>query len=239
MGDGSGEGLSEDEKLLELQKELRAEMRLLIRQESRQILTGLTAIGAIIGYSLYGENLTLISSVPLVLGLIFIEVVTTANGVMQIARQMIDVELELTERDSPFRYEIQRGVLVGTKWPSDRDESRAWLHLNLHGVPSYAQLAILVVVYVTSIVAAAQVFWPANGVSLLGVTVSRNAVLYSYVLYTLLLAVVLASHLKLRKRQTDDARAAMAEEREGKELEDEEREDDAVDSAAEREATDE
>lgn len=93
MGDDSEDGPSEDEKLLELQKEFRAEIRLLKRQSSRQILAGLTAIGAIVGYSLYAEILTPISSVPLVLGLIFIQEVRILNRIIRVARQMISIEL--------------------------------------------------------------------------------------------------------------------------------------------------
>lgn len=207
-----GDGLSEDEKLLELQTELRAEVRLHIQQGSRQVLTGLTAIGAIIGYSLLAETAVPIASVPFVLGLILVESIKTANGVIRIARQMIDVEMALTEPDSPFRYEVQRGTLLGTKWPNDRGDPYAWLHLDLDGVPEYARLAILLAVYVASVVASAWVFWPVGGVSLLGATVSQSAVFGAYGAYTLLLAAVGSSHLLLRRRQTEEVGSLVAAE---------------------------
>jgi hypothetical protein len=211
MGDRSGGELSEEEMLLELQKGLRAEMRLHVRQGSRQVLSGITVIGAIIGYSLYAETLIPIASVPFVLGLVFIEAVDNANGVMRKARHMIDIEIRLTPPGSPFQYEIQRGVLLGSERPGAVSQSRPWLYLNLYGVPEYVRLGVLLITYVASIAAAVWVFWPPEPIAALMVSVSRGTLLAGYVVYSLLLVVVGISHMELRRRHVADIERALGD----------------------------
>lgn len=190
------EAIAEEEKLLELYKELRTELRMQIQASNKLAMRGLAVIGAVTGYALYASVPALISIVPFIFGILFINRVTGSNEIHMYAVQLIELEKSLSEPGSPFRYEIRRGGAYGLQ----RAESGILglpSMMNPFHTPVYIFFFMIVASYFM-VIFAAIVVWVPNDPTL-GATVQPIlATLYAFL--TGALVIVGVSHIRLRKR---------------------------------------
>lgn len=100
------------EILLTEYSELREEIRMNQKLQHQRIIGGLTAIGAVIGYSLVSEGLVFISLVPLLVSILFVVTVRMSNATLYLGRQVYDIEQSLDVPVEEFGWESRFGGAI-------------------------------------------------------------------------------------------------------------------------------
>ena len=143
-----------DEKL-ELLKDhyfsLREETHLRIELQNKRLTQGLTVVGAIIGYGLLSKNYSAITITPFILGILFIESARMYSHIGRLATEMYNIEEELQEVTSLFRWEHEYGGLYGV--------SDSLVDLSWNRVPIYGLIFVSIVAYVGAVWISVR-FWP-------------------------------------------------------------------------------
>lgn len=196
--------VTEEEMLLELYSELRSEVRMQIRLMNRSTARGVAVGGAIIGYALYATQPIFITLVPFIVGFLVVQVAQANIEVMMYARHMAEIESTLSESGSPFRYELVRGGAFGNR-RGESDLQRA-LGLTWAAVPQWANIVMAVGIYVALVVGSVVEFWPASGVTVLGLQIGRGHLAAAYVLNTAVIFAAAASFLIIQWRLDEEVR---------------------------------
>lgn len=96
--------------LLTEYEELRAEMRVHLREHGRIWVRGIAAVGLISGYAFYAPNgLILLTIIPFVLGIFFIVYTSVSNWMTRIAMQIAAIEDEIDVEK--FDFETNTGAV--------------------------------------------------------------------------------------------------------------------------------
>lgn len=175
-GDTIREGFpSSDEKLLHVYDALRREIIQQQKSQTRRSIRGAVIIGAIIGYAALSGVDFVIGFIPIVLTYLFAETVETHMNIATLAEQVAEIEEVLSEPDSPFRYEHQRGV---------GSEERGHFFV-LNSLPAITKISVSIFVYIVSIYYTYASVWPSAGVDIGDFIINRTLILYGYGVLTL------------------------------------------------------
>ncbi|WP_148413670.1 hypothetical protein [Haloferax sp. KTX1] len=196
------------EQLLTQYECLQSEKQDLIDQQGRRIQGLMAAIAAVIGYALYAGHLVYLGMVPILIGLVFVEVILTHNQMLFVAKHLAVIEAALAgSSDSPFRHERVRGGVFG-------DERGRGGRLSLADVPHLFQLALGVVAYgCFAVISTRPVAWERYGgnvPSVAGIDLNAGLVGAALLAYFAGLLLVGISHLALRSRVHGDVAASVS-----------------------------
>jgi|APHM01.1.fsa_nt_gi hypothetical protein len=187
----------EENRLLQLHSELRQEMRMRIRQASRQLLTTVGAAATVLGYSVTSDLPELVAAVPLLLSFAIFRSVMIRNEMVLIAGHIARLEDEIAETDdSVFRYETQYGGAFGDT------RGEASLYGLIESGPRVLVTVLIASLYAVASAVAVQVWPTLNIVAPLGVkiVVGGAEICMLFSLIGVLLVASFVGHLKLRKR---------------------------------------
>jgi hypothetical protein len=187
--------LSHAERQLHVYNTLREELLKSVEVTLRQNTRGIALMIVIFGYSLqFGPN-TVIAIVPGILGYLFIRNTETQVWMMTQARQIVELEQNLSPPDSPFRYEIRRGGLLST------DQIGL---LKLRDIPSILRIIMAGVAYVVSVWYVTEVIWLDSPRQIVGITVTSGDLWLAYgILSVAILITVGATWMYRRELQKD------------------------------------
>jgi hypothetical protein len=111
------------------------------------------------------------------------------------ARQIVELEQNLSPPDSPFRYEIRRGGLLST------DQIGL---LKLRNIPSILRIIMAGVAYVVSVWYVTEVIWLDSPRQIVGITVTSGDLWLAYgILSVAILITVGATWMYRRELQKD------------------------------------
>lgn len=193
------DGVSEEAKLLTLYENLRAEVRLRIRVANVRTTRGLAVVGGVVGSAIVQGSFHLLAFVPLVFGVLFVDTVRSYNGILAVARHLVELERDLSEPGSAFRYEVRRGGAFGLA-------RNQWGTFGWLSVANGARVVVIGAVYLGTW-ALLLAYWSAPP-RIGPIRVDRTALLaFALALSGLLLAVGL-SHLAYRRRLSADIESA-------------------------------
>lgn len=100
---------AERELLLEQYKELRESIRMQVQQNSRRVLSGIAAVGAVAGASLLRESEWLLAFIPFIFAIVLIRIVNKSIYIGSFAIHAIEIEKKLQETESLFYMEEKYG----------------------------------------------------------------------------------------------------------------------------------
>lgn len=189
------------ERLLHLHGELREEIRMRIRQSSRQLLATTAASASVLGYSAVADSTQVVAVIPILIAFAAIQAVATYNEMMQVAAHIAAIEKRLTNEDSLFRYEIMQGGAFG----ETRHDNWKWSAADL--VPRILPSVVVGVLYIGSSILAISV-WSAN----IEISLPTNRTLIIspvflqilYVAIAVLLGFLICSHLWIRTQLANE-----------------------------------
>lgn len=149
-----------DEKLLQLHEKLREEMGTHYQLHNKQITVGLTVFILLFGYGFMSENIAFILLLPFLLGIIFIISAMSVNRVFFLAKSIADLEMEISEPGSKFRYESEYGGAFGEqrKMPLIKLESNNTIikkiskERNISIIPYYLTILLFILAYSFTVV---------------------------------------------------------------------------------------
>lgn len=93
---------AERELLLEQYKELRESIRMQVQQNSRRVLSGIAAVGAVAGASLLRDSEWLLAFIPFIFAIVLIRIVNKSIYIGSFAIHAIEIEKKLQETESLF-----------------------------------------------------------------------------------------------------------------------------------------
>ena len=181
------------EILLTEYSELREEIRMNQKLQHQRIIGGLTAIGAVIGYSLVSEGLVFISLVPLLVSILFVVTVRMSNATLYLGRQVYDIEQSLDVPVEEFGWESRFGGVIRSneRFSMWDDQLISWV------VVPQAMLQILILIaYVLIMGISLAILTESNlfGFSPISPTVLAGV---AYLLLTLLVIITAISFIKI------------------------------------------
>lgn len=100
---------AERELLLEQYKELRESIRMQVQQNSRRVLSGIAAVGAVAGASLLRESEWLLAFIPFIFAIVLIRIINKSIYIGSFASHAIEIEEKLQEIESLFYMEKKYG----------------------------------------------------------------------------------------------------------------------------------
>jgi hypothetical protein len=158
---------SKEDQLLQAHQILRTEIIEQLKMTNRATLRGIVAVAAIVGYAVTSGNQIVIGLVPVAMGYIFVRTAETHMWVAELARQTAEIEQELSEPGSPFRWELSQGGVLG-----DNEPSIGSLR-GLKSVPRLVKVLIVTFGYIISVIISLTFGYPDSPPSLLDTTVLR------------------------------------------------------------------
>lgn len=132
-----------EKALLQEYQEIRAEIRQVNDRNDRRDLSGLVAIGAIIGYSLESDAYILLTSVPILMAYLYIIKIESWTAVLFMAEKCHGIEQKIGYDE--FCYESTLGGLFGEK----RDAPGRLFSWN--NIPNLSKSVVLATSYVFAI----------------------------------------------------------------------------------------
>lgn len=188
-----------EEKLLTLYENLRAEIRVRIRVANVRATRGIAVVGGVVGSAMVQSSFHLLALVPIVFGILFVDTVRSYNEILSLSRHLVELERDLSERGSPFRYEVRRGGAFGLA-------RNQWGTFGWLSVANGARIVIFGLVYLGAW-AVLLSYW-ATPPRLFGVKVDTGLLgVFAVSLSAFLLAVAL-SHLAYRRRLSNEIESA-------------------------------
>lgn len=189
-----------EERLLTLYSELRQEIRMRIRQSSRQFLATTAAAVTVLGYAATQDTGSLVAVVPLLIGFAIVQAVSTYNEMAQVASHLAEIERSLSSDEGLFRYEIRQGGMFG----GERHSDPLWL---VADVGPRAALALSAYALYAFAAFSTVGLWENDVVFEFGwmsLVIDELALSVLYTLVGCLLVVIGASHIVLRVRLAED-----------------------------------
>lgn len=189
--------LSQAERKLHVYNTLREEILKNAEITLRQNTRGIALIVITIGYSLQFGPKTVIGIVPGILGYLFIRNAESQVWMTTHARQIIEIEGDLSQSGSSFRYEIRRGGLLGT------DQTGL---LNFKYIPSILRIITAGVAYIASVLYVIEVIWLDSSQKIAGITVTSRDLWLVYGTLSVLIITAVVATVMHRKELQEDAR---------------------------------
>lgn len=143
-----------DEKLLRVYEKQRDEIAQQIRITNRATLRGVVAVGAIVGYAVSSGVQVIVGLVPVAMAYVFAKTVHTNMWIRTLGLHVAEIERELVVGNSPVKWEIRRGGVVGEEYGS------GFWHSGLKVVPGIARALLALVGYAAAIGYTMVFAWP-------------------------------------------------------------------------------
>lgn len=188
---GEDSGLSDEEKLLSLYENLRAEVRVRIRVANVRATRGIAVVGAVVGSAVVKDSFHLLALLPIVFGVLFVDTVRTYNEILTVARHLVDLERDLSPPNSAFRYEMRLGGAFGRA-------RNQWGTFGWLSVANGARIAVFGLVYLGSW-ALLLAYW-STPPRVFSVRIDRTLLFAFAAAFSALLLGVGLSHLAYRRR---------------------------------------
>ena len=195
--EGDSMSVPHAERQLHVYDTLREEILTNIKVTLRQNTRGIALIVIIAGYSLQFGPQTVLAVIPGILGYLFIRNAETQVWMATQARHIVEIEQRLSSQpDSPFRYEIRRGGLLG----ADQDGLKKYKN-----IPSICRIAIAGVAYIASVLYVIRIVWPNGAQQIAGITVSSTHLLLTYGALTVAVVITAVATLIYRRKIQKEA----------------------------------
>jgi hypothetical protein len=160
--------LSKQELLLHAHGIYRDEIIQQIRMVNRTNLRGVVAVAAIIGYAVSSGTEAVVGLVPVAMAYIFVKSAGSHMWIATQAKQVAEIEKELSDPDSPFRWEIRRGATVGKEYDTPAGMN------DIKMLPGITRIILSAVGYFVAVVYTLNVAWPASPKHPLEIGITRQ-----------------------------------------------------------------